>query len=68
LGRSLAAVVRSMVWLSVRFVGVFCVPVVPGVPGLEFVLVLSGSKMVVSKLVTIAMSEAMLIGWHWVAC
>ena len=56
-----------MVWLSVEIVGVFGVPV-PGVPLLEFVLVMSGSKMGMPVLVTVAMSEAMVIGWHWVAC
>ena len=67
LERSLAVVVRSMSWLSVEIVGVFGVPV-SGVPSLEFVLVMSGFKMVMLVLVTVAMSETMVVGWHWVAC
>ena len=68
LERSLAVVVRSMGWLSLEIVGVFSVPV-SEVPSLEFVLVMSGSKMMISVLVTVvAISGAMVVGWHWVAC
>ena len=67
LERSLAVVVRSMGWLSVEIVGVFGVPV-SEVPSLEFVLVMSGSKMMIPVLVIVAMSGAVVVGWHWVPC
>ena len=67
LDRSLAVVVRSMGWLSVKIVGVFSVPV-SGVPSLEFVLVMSGSKMMIPVLVIVAMSGVVVVGWHWVPC
>ena len=67
LERSLAVVVRSMGWLSVEIVGVFGVPV-SGVPSLGFVLVMSGSKMMIPVLVIVAMSGAVVVGWHWVPC
>ena len=67
LERSLAVVVRSMGWLSVEIVGVFGVPV-SGVPSLEFVLVVSGSKLMIPVLVIVAMSGAVVVGWHWVPC
>ena len=67
LERSLAVVVRSMGWLSVEIVGVFSVPV-SGLPSLECVLVVSESKVMISVLVVIAMSGAVVVGWHWVSC
>ena len=67
LERSLAVVVRSMGWLSMEIVGVFGVPV-PGVPSLGFVLVMSGSKMMIPVLVIGAMSGEVVVGWHWVPC
>ena len=67
LERSLAVVVRSMGWLSVEIVGVFGVPV-PGVPSLKFVLVVSGSNVMIPVLVIVAMSEAVVVGWRWVPC
>ena len=67
LERSLAVVVRSMGWLSVEIVGVFSVPV-PGVPSLEFVLVVSGSKMMIPVLVIVVMSGTVVVNWHWVPC
>ena len=67
LERSLAGVVRSIGWLSVESVGVFGVPV-SGVPSLEFVLVVSGSSVMVSVLVIVAVAGAVVVGWHWVPC
>ena len=67
LDRLLAAVVRSMGWLSVEIVGVFGVPV-SGVPSLEFVLVVSGFSVMISVLVIVAVSGAVVVGWHWVPC
>ena len=67
--RSLVVVGRSVGWLSVESMSVFDAPVVPsGVPGLEFVLVVSWSRVEMSVLVSVAKLEAMSIGWHWVAC
>jgi hypothetical protein len=67
LERSLAVVVRSMGWLSVEIVGAFGVPV-SGVPSLEFVLVVSWSKMMIPGLGVVAMAVAVVAGWHWVPC
>jgi hypothetical protein len=56
-----------MGWLSMEVVGVFGVPV-PGALSLELGLVVSGSSVVNSVLVIVAVSEAVLVGWHWVPC
>ena len=53
-----------MGWLSVEIVGVFGVPV-SGVPSMEFVLVVSGSSVMISVLVIVAVSGAVVVGWHW---